>query len=316
MSTAADLMTSAVPRAKPGDTVGSVLAAWRRASLDEASHVYLLDDRARLVGQVPIETVLASGEEAVLDGLQGPPPLEVRPEDNAESAALLAVSRHETDVAVVDADRRLLGGIPVARLLALLHDEHVDDWLRMGGVGRSHPHPVAPRDGLFAAFGARLPWLLLGLAGGWLAAGIASVYEGALKQEMTLAFFLPLVVYMADAVGTQTETLLVRALAYGHVPIGGQLARESVMGLLLGGTVGALATLGMLIVDGRGAVAVVIGLTLAVTSVVATLVASLLPLGLARLGADPALASGPVATVLQDVLSVAVYLQIAMAALS
>jgi magnesium transporter len=156
-----------------------------------------------------------------------------------------------------------------------------------------------------------MPWLLIGLVGGFLAGGIASMFESALQQEIAIAFFLPLVVYMADAVGTQTETILVRALSYGKVSLSSQLMREGALGLLIGATIGGMATLGLLIFEGRGPVAIVVGLTLTATAVIATIVASLLPWALARMGADPALASGPIATVVQDLLSVAVYLGIA-----
>lgn len=314
MATVAEFMTPAVPRAQPHDTVGVALAGLRARRPDEASHVYLVDEQSRLVGQVPVETLLHAPPDTRLDALCGNPPVEVHPEDDAETAALLAVERHEADVAVLDARRRFLGAIPIGRLLALLHEEHVDDLLRMGGIGATHP--LAPqRDGAMDAFRARLPWLLLGLAGGYLAAGVARLYEASLQQEIALAFFLPLVVYMADAVGTQTETVLVRALAYGQVPLARQLMREGLLGLLIGATIGVLAGAGLFVWDGRETLAVVVGLTLAATSVVATLVASLLPLGLVRIGADPALASGPIATVVQDLLSVAIYLNIAHAML-
>lgn len=307
-------MTSAVPRARGFETVGEALAALRVLRPEEASHVYLLDEASRLVGQVPLDTLILADPAARLDGVQGPPPVEVAPDEDAETAALRAVVRHDADVAVIDAERRLLGAIPIGRLLALLHEEHVDDLLRLAGVGATHPAPPVV-DGTLAAFRARVPWLMLGLVGGWLAAGIASLFEAAIEREIALAFFLPLVVYMADAVGTQTETILVRALAYGEVSLLGQLRREGLLGLLIGLTVGALAGGGLLLLDGHGGVALVIGLSLAVTAMVATAVASLLPWGLARLGADPALASGPIATVLQDLLSVAIYLGIATALL-
>lgn len=240
--------------------------------------------------------------------------MEVAPDDVAETAALLAVERHDADVTVVDRDRHLLGAIPIGRLLALLHEEHVDDLLRKGGIGTAHPEPREAHS-TFDAFRARMPWLMMGLIGGWMAAGIARSFESVLQEEIALAFFLPLVVYMADAVGTQTETVLVRALAYGEVPLARQLWREGVMGALIGATVGLAAGLGLLLVDGRHTLALVVGLTLFTTSLAATLIASLLPLWLARIGADPALASGPIATVVQDVLSVAIYLGIATALL-
>jgi magnesium transporter len=156
---------------------------------------------------------------------------------------------------------------------------------------------------------------MVGLAGGFLAGGVASVFEASLKNEVALAFFLPLVVYMADAVGTQTETVLVRRLAYGEVALWDQLAREALIGTSIGTIVAVVAAAGLWFWNGHQALAMVVGASLGMTAVVATIMASLLPLGLARLGADPALASGPVATVVQDILSVGIYLMIATALL-
>ncbi len=304
------LATDAIPRASPNDTAAAALARIRASRPEEAAHVYLVDPDSRLIGQVPIERLLAASPDTPLFTLQGPAPLEVSPDDVAESAALLAVERHEADVTVVDAERRLLGAVPIGRLLALLHEEHVDDLLRKAGIGPAHPEPGEAHS-TFDAFRARMPWLIIGLVGGWMAAGIAGTFEPLFRDEIALAFFLPLVVYMADAVGTQTETVLVRALAYGDVPIARQLIREGVMGALIGITIGSAAGAGLLLLDGRRTLAMVVALTLFATSIVATLIASLLPLWLARIGADPALASGPIATVVQDVLSVAIYLGVA-----
>jgi magnesium transporter len=314
MTTAADLMVAGVPRAGADGTAEEAWTLLRKTRWDQAGHVYLLDGQARLIGQVPVEALTVADPEARLATLIGDPPVIVHPEDEAEAVALQAVERHEADVAVVDGTGALLGAIPVGRLLALLHDEHLDDLLRMGGIGAGHPRPNQP-DGLWGAFRARMPWLLLGLAGGWGAASIARHFGAALEREITLAFFLPLVVYMADAVGTQTETILVRSLAYGRISMQRQLAQEGLLGLTIGGVVGGLAGLGVLLFGGQPRVALVLTLTLAVTAFAATLVASLLPLLLDRFGADPALASGPIATVLQDLLSVAIYLRIATAVL-
>jgi magnesium transporter len=124
-----------------------------------------------------------------------------------------------------------------------------------------------------------------------------------------------MVVYMADALGTQTETVLVRRLAYGRVELVSQMIREGSLGLLIGLSLGAMSTLVLWIGGSGRSVAAVVGATVVVTALVATQVASLLPWCLARLGADPALASGPGATVVQDLLSVASYLFIASALL-
>ena len=312
MATAADLMTIDIPRSDRHCTVGETITTLRGHTWDEVGHVYLVDDQAALVGQVPIERLLQAKEQTALADLEGLPPIEVLPGDAAETVALRAVERHDADVAVIDGRRRLLGAIPIGRLLALLHEEHVDNFLRMGGVSRMDQLHLSPTGRqIFMAVRARLPWLMVGLAGGFLAGGIASAFETSLKREVALAFFLPLVVYMADAVGTQTETVLVRRLAYGEVALWTQLAGEALIGVSIGTIVAVVAAGGLWLWNGRPALAMVVGLSLGVTAVVATLMASLLPLGLVRLGADPALASGPVATVVQDILSVGIYLMIA-----
>jgi magnesium transporter len=290
--------------------VHAALERWRAQRLEEASHLYLVSENSTLIGQVPIEKLLAAGPDAGLDSLRGSPPIEVQPDDDAETAALLAVERHDADVAVVDRKRKLLGAIPIGRLLALLHEEHVDEILRRAGVAATHPAPREAHETL-RAFRARAPWLAIGLAGGMLAGAVASLFEEALKREVTLAFFLPLVVYMADAIGTQTETVLVRQMAYGPVSLLRQLGREGLLGVMMGVAIGGAAGIGLWLWDGRRHVAVTVSLTILASAIVATLVASLLPWCLARLGFDPALGSGPVATVLQDLLSVAIYLGIA-----
>jgi len=289
-----------------------MIATLRDRTWDEVGHIYLVDDQAALVGQVPIERVLQAKEQTYLAELEGSPPIEVLPGDAAETVALRAVERHDADVAVIDSRRRLLGAIPIGRLLALLHDEHVDNFLRMGGVSRiDHQHLSLTARETLTAVRARLPWLMVGLGGGFLASGVASAFEASLKNEVALAFFLPLVVYMADAVGTQTETVLVRRLACGEVSLWEQLARELAIGASIGTTVAVVAGGGLWLWNGHPALAMVVGASLGVTAVVATVIASLLPLGLMRLGTGPALASGPVATVVQDILSVGIYLMIA-----
>lgn len=314
MTTAADLMALDVPRADLLRTVGEMMADLRRHAWDEVGHVYLVNDRAELVGQVPIEGLLQARDDRPLADLAGAAPVEVLPGDAAETVALRAVERHDADVAVVDERRRLLGAIPIGRLLALLHEKHVDNFLRMGGLTAAMPR--SPTQTTLTAVRSRLPWLLVGMAGGFVAGGVASAFEASLKREVALAFFLPLVVYMADAVGTQTETVLVRNLAYGNVPVWAQLSREAAIGATIGGLVAAVAGAGLWSWTGQAALAIVVGLSLGATAVVATVMASLLPLSLARLGADPALASGPVATVVQDIVSVGMYLMIATAILS
>jgi magnesium transporter len=148
-----------------------------------------------------------------------------------------------------------------------------------------------------------------------LMGGVASMFEGALKVEISLSFFLPLVVYMSDAVGTQTETLTIRRMAARNLFFGKEVFHEAAAGVLIGSIVGALAMLTLYLWTGNLVVAAIVGTAVVASAVTATLIASSLPLLLSAMKADPAAASGPVATVIQDFLSVTIYLGIAALAL-
>jgi magnesium transporter len=149
----------------------------------------------------------------------------------------------------------------------------------------------------------------VGLAGALVAAWIVGSFEERLQGNVALAFFIPGIVYMADAVGTQTETLVIRGLSVG-VPIGEVVRRELLTGLFVGLALSAtflpLAWLGW-----EGDVAVAAALALFAASSTATLVAMVLPWLFSRLGRDPAFGSGPLATVIQDLASILIYFAIA-----
>jgi magnesium transporter len=116
---------------------------------------------------------------------------------------------------------------------------------------------------------------------------------------------------MADAVGTQTETLLIRGLSAG-LDIRAVVRRELLTGILIGIVVGAAFFPFALLGWGDSEVALAVALALVASCSIATGVAMLLPWIFQRLGADPAFGSGPLATIMQDLLSIAVYLAIAI----
>ena len=196
-------------------------------------------------------------------------------------------------------------------LLALVHSEHDEDLARLGGFGGSAAaarstsvEPVVQR------LRHRLPWLVVGLLGALLAAGIVGGYEETLRAHVLVAYFLPGVVYLADAVGTQTEALVIRGLSLG-VSIRQVVRREAITGVVLGGLLGAIALVVVAAVWHDRDVALAVALAILGASLIATLVAMALPWLFHRLGTDPAFGSGPLATVIQDVVTVAVYFQLA-----
>jgi magnesium transporter len=187
---------------------------------------------------------------------------------------------------------------------------------RLGGfLGSTASARAASEERVVRRLWHRLPWLFLGLAGALFAAGIVGAFEHELEREVLLAFFVPGVVYMADAVGTQTEALIIRGLSVG-VGIGRVARPEIITGLLVGAILATLVLPTTLLIWGNLQVAMSVALALFAASSIATVVAMVLPWIFHRLGKDPAFGSGPLATVIQDLLSIAIYLGIATAIIS
>ncbi|HLD11930.1 MAG TPA: magnesium transporter [Patescibacteria group bacterium] len=157
----------------------------------------------------------------------------------------------------------------------------------------------------------RFPWLTLGLLGGILASVLVSRFEHLLTQNISLAFFVPIIVYMADAVGTQTETMYVRSLSSTPVHFLKYLFKEFVLGIILGSIFGLLVGFFAWIWIGSTVIAFTVGLAMLANVAIAPVVALIVPEILFEEHTDPALGAGPFATVIQDVISLFVYFLIA-----
>jgi magnesium transporter len=210
----------------------------------------------------------------------------------------------------VDAHGRFAGLVPPHRLLAVLLAEHEEDLSRLGGFLRSTASVrSSTEEPVHRRFEHRLPWLLVGLGGALLSADVVGWFEAQLQGMVMLAFFIPAVVYLADAVGTQTETVVVRGLSVG-VGIRQMLGRETAAGLAIGLAIALAAAPLVLWRWGDAEVALGVGLSLFAACSTATVVAMSLPWCLDKLGTDPAFGSGPLATVIQDLLSILIYFSI------
>lgn len=310
--TAAEHVCRQVPITRPDALAGDVrrsLAGWQ---FEVATHIAVCAGE-RLAGILTIEQLLRAPETVPMHELMDTEPPVVAPGLDQELAAWRAVKHGESALAVVDDAGRFVGFIPPHRLLAVLLWEHDEDMVRLGGFLRSSSEALsASRERVAQRLWHRLPWLFLGLVGAVLAADIVGAFSHHLEDHMMLAFFIPGVVYLADAVGTQTETVVVRGLSLG-VGFDRVLGREALTGVMVG-TVLALAFLPYALWRwGDTGVALTVALSVLAACSTATLVAMALPWAMQRLGFDPAFGSGPLATVLQDLLSILIYFVIATA---
>ncbi|MBM3944163.1 MAG: magnesium transporter [SAR202 cluster bacterium] len=312
LQTAAEHLSTVVPVAAPSDTAGALLLALRARTYDSAADIAVCE-QGRLVGMLRIEDLLASSDGAPVSELMDGDPPAVAPGLDQEQVAWKAVRHGERSLAVTDAGGRFLGLVPPQRLLSVLLEEHTEDLARVGGYMRGTVRArVAAEEPVFRRFLHRMPWLLIGLAGALAAAAIVGSFEAALEAHVMLAFFIPGIVYLADAVGTQTETLVIRGMA-AQVNFRQMRRREVLTGMLVGVALAAAFFPISLGVWRNLDLSVAVSLSLLAACSVATVVAMTLPWLLDRLGRDPAFGSGPLATVIQDLLSIVIYFSIAIA---
>jgi magnesium transporter len=153
----------------------------------------------------------------------------------------------------------------------------------------------------------RLPWLLVGLLGSMLATWIMTRFEKTLEERLVIAFFIPAIVYLADAIGTQSEAIAVRGLSYSKSTLKQLVAGELWTGILIGISLALFIFPSIFFVFNDARLALVVSLSVVVAGACASSIGLLFPWILAQLGKDPAYGSGPVATIVQDVLSLVTY---------
>ena len=224
-------------------------ASSRDANFDTVDAVLVLDDEGHYAGTARLKDVLNAPDETPLSSLVLKDWPVVGPDIDQEHAAALAHQHSVAAIPVVAPDGRPLGLIPALALLETLAQEHHEDVHRLAGILRQRAGARhALDDPPLSRAGRRLPWLLVGLALSTGATAMMAGFEHALKANIVISFFIPALVYLADAVGTQTEAIVVRALSLRMRPLGPLLLAEVATGALIGLPLALLAFLGIWLV--------------------------------------------------------------------
>jgi magnesium transporter len=313
--TAGRLMTPDFVALSPDLTADEAMAVLRAIAeqVETIYYSYVIDpDTDRLLGVLSLHRlVLSRGTTRVRD-LMIPDPIRVRADASAEEAARLLDQYHLLAIPVVDAEDRLLGIITADDAAEVLLKEAAEDTERLGGA---QPLDVPYlRASIFHLFRKRITWLLALFVAEAYTGNVLRHFEETLSEAVSLAFFIPLLIGTGGNTGSQTVTLLVRALRVGEVGFDDLLrvlGREIAVGALLAGAMG-LATYIRAWTLGVG---LEIGPVVAVAAmcivVWASIVAAILPLVLHRLRLDPAVISAPFISTLVDGTGLLIYFTLA-----
>jgi len=319
---AAGVLTKAVPIFLAEQTVKEVLSIIQStiSTFDSIHYIYIVDAVGVLKGVISIKELMAEQSTTTLTDYTQPKLVTARPHTKTERVAHLAIAHNIAAVPVVDAQHVFLGVVTSDTIMDILQHEHTKDMYQMAGIKPpSHHEEIVTNVDEAATLQVRrrLPWLVLGLFGGVAAAVVVEQFEHTLSEQLILAAFIPAVVYIADAVGSQTQMIFVRALSMNAQLVVMRYAmKEAVINLVLGTLLSALIALVTYLWLQSLAVTLILSISIFLTVAITVIVAIVLPYIFFRLGKDPAVASGPLATVIRDIMSLLIYLAVATMVLS
>ena len=312
--TAGGIMTPEYVAVAKEATSAQAIAAIRRL-VDEAetvNYVYVVDDERHLLGVLSLYRLLLSPERTPVVELMAPSTVRVKASADQETAARILTDRNLLAIPVVDDDDHLVGIITEDDVADVIEAEATEDIERLGG---SQPLNLPYR---FASVPLlvrkRVGWLLLLFIAQGYTGTVLQNFRGELAAVVALSFFIPLLIGTGGNVGSQTVTLVVRAMALGEVAlrdIGWLVFKELRVGLVMGLVMGVMAIGQSWFLGVSGDIATAVSIAVIAICAWAATVAAALPLILRRLGVDPAVVSAPLISTLVDGTGLIIYFEIA-----
>ena len=313
------LMTPDYVALKPYWTIEVALEHIRRFGRDAetVNMVYVVDEKWRLLDDIPLRRVILATLETKVEDIMDHHFVAIEAHADQEEAIRLMEKYDLIALPVVDRDGVLLGIVTVDDILDVLEEEFTEDVQKGASVvplGTSYTAAST-----LVLFRKRVVWLLLLALAGFLSGSVISAFEEVLGKVIALAAFIPVLIDTGGNTGTQSATLIIRAIATGELTLRRWLsvvAKESAVGILLGTALGSVLYLWSYIWKGDLRVSTVVGLAVVFIVLFANLVGSLLPILLTKLRLDPAVVSSPLITTVMDVTGLLIYFGIATAVLS
>ncbi len=275
-------------------------------------YTYVTDQENRLIGFVSLKDIFMAREDVPIRKIMHRKLIKAQTTQDQEEVAKTVRKYDLLALPVIDKDKKLVGIITVDDILDVLKEENTEDFYKMAAM-------LAPENpyfdtGFFTLFGRRIIWLIVLLIGVTFTGQILKSYSSALEALVALVFFIPMVLNTAGNAGTQSTTIIIRGLAIGEIKINQVfkvMRREAVMGLSLGVALGLLGLGRAVLLEGNPFLGLAVGLALAGSIIMATLVGALLPLLLKKVKIDPAVAAGPFITTIVDITALLIYFEIA-----
>ena len=311
--TAGALMSSDYATLRAEMTVAEALDALRLEAPDAETiyHAYVIDDNRQLLGVVSLRVLILASPEQLIGDIMVSSVISCEVSDDQEDVAKTVARYDLIALPITDVNGALVGIVTHDDAMDVASDEATDDFHKSGGVSTmvSRLKDVS----ITMLYRKRVFWLVFLVFGNLLSGLSIANFEDVIAANLVLVFFLPLLVDSGGNAGSQSATLMVRALATGDVVMRdwfSLLGREALVALLLGSTMAvAIALIGY--VRGDATVSLVLALSMMCVVMIGSVIGMSLPFVLSKVGFDPATASAPLITSISDASGVLIYLFIA-----
>ncbi len=310
--TAGSIMTTEFVAIPKNSTVRSAMNILRNAAPNAETiyYVFVIDEDRKLSGIVTLRDLIIADEDTLIESIMNDRVVSVQVSEDQEEVARMIKDYDFLALPVVDFQDHLLGIITVDDIIDVLDEEASDDYSKLAAVSDMDTFDRGP----LTAAKKRLPWLILLTFLGMLTANLMGMFEATLDQVALLAVFIPLIAGMAGNSGTQALAVAVRGIATGDIEEESKLKllfREAGTGLITGVICGIVVVGLVYFWKSELLIGMLVGTAVASSIFVATLAGSFIPLLIHRMKIDPAVASGPFITTLNDIISILIYLGLA-----
>jgi len=277
--------------------------------VDEVYYIYVIDGNNKLIGTLSLKSLLTAASNTLVQDICNMDVISVLADESSEEVALLMQKYDLVALPVVSKSGELLGRITIDDVVDVIKEEAEKDYQMISGL----TDDVESSDSVYRLTRARFPWLLIGLFGGIVGAGVIGFFEGDIIKYAGLALFLPLIAAMGGNAGVQSSSIIVQAIAGGDLgidKIGNKLLKELAVSFFNGLILSILIFTYSFFYQDSFPLTISVSIALFVVIIFASLFGTLTPLMLNKFKVDPALATGPFITTVNDIIGLLIYLNI------
>ncbi len=279
----------------------------RSAEVDDIYYVYVTDEDNILKGTISLKRLLLSKPNTIVKDINNKEVIYVKVDTDDEKVASIADKYDLVALPVIDSIGRLEGIITIDDLVDVIKEEADKDYQMISGISEDVEHS----DKIWLQTRARLPWLLIGLIGGVFGSQVIGLFEENLAKHAAMAFFIPMITAMGGNVGVQSSSIVVQGIANNTIGLNSifkRIMKEISVALINAVVCSSIILIYNLLFTDSLALTLSVSVALFMVIITASILGTFIPLTLNRFKIDPAVATGPFITTINDILGLAIYL--------